>query len=269
MALQTSRLAERGGRLIGDGRRALGLSQRDLSRRTGIPQSVISRFERGQACGIDLTRLEQLATALGGRVGLTFDAPFLADRVRQRDRVHAWCVGFVARRLRSAGWQVETEVEIEGAAGPGWIDVLAFHPESRWLLVIEVKTEIQDFGRIQRTLAWYEARAPKAARARGWAVDRTHACLLVLATEAVDLALSANRALAAAAFPARARNVAALVMNPGAAARPIGRSLAMIDPFGRRRDWVRPTRLDGRSTKAPHRDYASVVRRLGDRGAAR
>jgi hypothetical protein len=36
----------------------------------------------------------------------------------------------------------------------------------------------------------------------------------------------------------------------------------MIDPLSRRRDWLRPTRLDGRRTRAPHEDYAAVARRL-------
>jgi len=267
VATLSSPLAVRAGRIFGDARRALGLTQRDVEQRTGIPQSVISRFERGVPCSVDLTRVDRIGSALGGRVGLSFEAPFLADRVMQRDRVHARCVAYIAARLRADGWLVATEVEIEGGGGPGWIDVLAFDPGSGWLLVIEMKTEIHDFGRVQRTLAWYERRAVAAARTQGWRSWRTHAALLLLSTDAVDRALAINRALAGEAFPGRARHLAPFVASPGVAPAPAGRSLAVIDPFSRRRLWLRPTRLDGRRTMAPHADYAAVVRRLEGRRA--
>lgn len=45
-------------------RRAQGLSQAELGRRSGVNQSVISRLEAGQ-CGVDLRVLARLAEALG------------------------------------------------------------------------------------------------------------------------------------------------------------------------------------------------------------
>ena len=130
------------------------------------------------------------------------------------------------------------------------------------LLVIEVKTEIHDFGRIQRTLAWYERRAWSVARDRGWVVRRSHGALLLLATDAVDARLRENCHLADEAFPGRVVDLVALTNDPADAA-PVARSLGMIDPLSRRHDWLRPTRLDGRRARAPYEDYASVVRRLG------
>jgi transcriptional regulator with XRE-family HTH domain len=251
------------GRIVRSARFAIGWSQRELGRRAGLAQTAISRLERGLPTGLCLDDLERIATALGGTFRLMFDAPFLADRARQRDRVHARCVAHVASRLRRLGWIVETEVEIDGRNGPGWIDVLAFHVASGTLLVIEIKTEIHDFGRIQRTLAWYERRAVSAARDRGWVVRRSHGALLLLATDAVDARLRENRHLADEAFRGRAADLIALTTEPSAFAIPRARSLAMIDPLSRRHDWLRPTRLDGRRVRAPHEDYASVVRRLG------
>ena len=62
---------------VNQARRAAGLSQRELSRRTGVPQSAIARIERGQqvpradtlerlldACGFEL----RLGPARGGGV---------------------------------------------------------------------------------------------------------------------------------------------------------------------------------------------------------
>jgi len=250
------------GRRFRDARLAIGWSQRELGLRARVSQAAISRIERGQPSGLGLDEIERIAVALGGTLRITFETPFLADRARQRDSVHARCVAHVASRLRGLGWLVETEVEIDGRNGPGWIDILAFHAESGTLLVIEVKTEIHDFGRIQRTLAWYTRRAWLVARDRGWRVRRSHGALLLLATDAVDAPLRENRHLADEAFPGRAAALAELAADPARAAAPVERSLAMIDPLSRRHDWLRPTRLDGRRTRAPHEDYASVARRL-------
>lgn len=62
---------------VNQARRAAGISQRELSRRTGVPQSAIARIERGQqipradtldrlleACGFEL----RLGPARGGGV---------------------------------------------------------------------------------------------------------------------------------------------------------------------------------------------------------
>jgi hypothetical protein len=41
------------------------------------------------------------------------------------------------------------------------------------------------------------------------------------------------------------------------------RGLALVDPTSRRRDWLLPTRSDGRRSSLPYRDYADAARRLG------
>jgi transcriptional regulator with XRE-family HTH domain len=268
-SLPTPLLAITVGRMFRDSRRALGLSQREIEERTGISQSAQSRFERGLASAVDLRALDLLATALGGIVRITFDAPFLVDRAMQRDLVHARCIAYVARRLERFGWTVETEVEIAGSYGPGWIDILAFHPGSGRLLVVEVKTEIHDLGRIQRTLAWYESRSAAAARQRGWQVRTTHAALLILGTEVVDRDLHDNRQLLATAFPVRASELARFLEEPFANVPRRGRSLALIDPLSRRARWIGSTRLDGRRTPSAHADYAAVARALGQGSARR
>src|SRR5919107_834714 len=136
------RLAGDVGRLFREARCAIGWSQDELGLRSGVPQSKISRLERGVHSGVGVEELERLGRALGGRVRLELHAPFLADRERQRDLVHARCLGFVATRLAKAAWTPETEVEIGRSFGPGWIDVLAWHPASDTLLVVEFKTEV-------------------------------------------------------------------------------------------------------------------------------
>lgn len=43
-----------------------GLSQRDLERHTDVDQSTISRFERGERCGLRFARFARIVAVLGG-----------------------------------------------------------------------------------------------------------------------------------------------------------------------------------------------------------
>lgn len=246
--------------LIRDACLALGWSQRELSRRSGVPQTSISRFLKGRLDAVDLSQLSDIATATGARLRLLVDAPFLADRARQRDAVHARCIGFAARRLRAAGWQVATEVEIRASRGPGWIDALAFHPGSRRLLVMEIKTEIDDLGRIQRTLGWYQHEAWTAAARLGWRPRAATAVLLLLATRANDQRLRANAAIVREAFPTEAAGLRQVLTGSDASTGRWG--IAMIDPCSRASIWLRPTTLDRRHAQSPYENYAEVARRL-------
>ncbi len=49
---------------------------------------------------------------------------------------------------------------------------MAFDPRTRTLAVIEIKTQLDDLGQIERTLAWYEREAWAAARRLGWRPPR-------------------------------------------------------------------------------------------------
>jgi transcriptional regulator with XRE-family HTH domain len=140
-------------------RTALGWSQAELARRAGASQSVVSRIESGKLAGLSFAAATRLLEAMGGRLLVDVDRPYLGQRRLQRDAAHVRCVGHVARRLERAGWYVAREVEVGGDRSRGWIDVLAFHPRSRLVLVIEVKTELHDLGQVERQLGWYEREA--------------------------------------------------------------------------------------------------------------
>ena len=247
--------------MIRGARLTIGWSQVELGYRAHVPQSLISRLERGVHSGADFHDVQRIAKVLGGRFHVRLEAPFLADRGRQRDRVHAACIGYVLRHLRADGWRAELEVEIDGGFGPGWIDILAWHPLTGALLVIEIKTEIHDFGRVQRTLAWYERGAWVAARRLGWSPRRVQGALIMLDTAVVASALRASRALANAAFPERATSLAAFVADPRLASLR-GRAVATVDPVSRRSAWLRSTALDRRPTPPAYADYAEAARRL-------
>lgn len=248
------------GRMIRDLRHALRWSQLTLATRAGVSQSWVSRVERGECADVSIAAVERLLVAMGARLILDASAPFLAMS-RQRDAVHARCTSQVARRLEASGWEVATEVEVGGDRSRGWIDVLAWHPETGWLLVIEVKTELRDLGAIERSLNWYEREAWAAARRQGWRPRVVVGSLLLLATDAVDARVRDNRDALSRSFPTRARDLATIVTQGSLANASRARAIALIDPRSRRRVWLRPTRVDGRRSPAPYADYADFVRK--------
>lgn len=237
---------------IRDIRLAVGWTQGELAGRAKLSRPMVARVE-GADVNVSVDVVANLCDALGVRVGLQLDAPFLADRRRQREPAHARCIAYAQRRLEAEGWLTQREVEIAFGRSHGWIDILAFDPRTGTLLVVEIKTEIEDLGRIERTLAWYEREAWAAARRLGWRPRRVATLLLVLATEANDARLSANRDSLAQAFPVRA---------PDLPREPRSRGIALIDPRSRARSWLIRTRLDGRRSIAPYADYSAFMRAL-------
>jgi transcriptional regulator with XRE-family HTH domain len=248
------------GILIAELRRSIGWSQRELAARAGVSQGLVSAIENGRLATITFATATRLLEAMGARLIVDVAPPFLGDRQLQRDPAHVRCVTHVARRLGKAGWQVATEVEIGGDRSRGWIDILAFHPVTRLVLVVEIKTEIRDLGAIEQTLGWYERESWAAARRRGWRPSQSVGALIVLATTANDERFRQNRDALAYGFPMRARELSTLVSTGVVSSGP-RRAVAMIDPGSLRADWLRRSGLDGRRSPAPYDDYADFMRR--------
>lgn len=246
-------------RTVRDVRRALGWSQRELARRAEIAQSTVCRIERATLGDLTLDTAALNLDVLGVRVSLDLRAPFIAGRERQRDAGHARCVAYVARRLRRLGWTVLTEVEIVTGSSHGWVDGLAYRESDGLMLVIEVKTELADIGRLQRQVSWYERAAWDAAHRRGWRPRHAISAALVLATEQAIERIGDNRELLRQSFPLDARDLGLLVAGRGSASQ--GRALAAIDPYNRSRRWLLATPLNGRLRPPAYADYADFMRR--------
>lgn len=235
----------------------LDISQAELAQALGVSRSLVAAYESGRRVP-DLDMVERIARAMDVRLGLDLRRPVVLGTARESDLLHARCSGHAGRRLASAGLQVAREVGIVDGRMRGWIDLLAFDTRTGRLLIIEIKTAIDDVGVIERQIDWYERGAISAARDRGWDVHGVTSWLLVLATEEVDAALARQRDVFAAAFPERAATMRAMLTSGMQG----GRGLALIDPARRRSEWLLSTRLDGRRTAAPYLDRADAIRRL-------
>jgi hypothetical protein len=211
---------------------------------------------------VDLATVGRIFDLMGCRLDLRVEAPFLADRRRQADPAHAHCVAYFVRRLTAAGWVAKREVEISNARSHGWIDVLAYRAADRVLLVVEMKTEIEDLGRIERAMTWYEHEAPLACGRLGWLVRSVVGALIVLDTGATQTRLRLNRDALAQTFPMPPDVLRRIVEFPGVAIGRPARAIVAIDPSSRRSQWLRPTILHGGRGPAAYADYADFMRHL-------
>jgi Predicted transcriptional regulators len=246
-------------RLCRDNRIRLRLTQLQLADAVGVSRGYLANIERGHA-NPSLELVERIANALDLEIELVARTPIVIGGGRQLDLVHARCSGHVDGRLRGAGWLTAREVEIIHSRSHGWIDLLAFDPNTGTLLVVEIKTRLDDVGAIERQLGWYERSAFEVARRLAWRPRRVLGWLLILASEEVEDALRSNRALMAQAFPTRAKAMSGLL--DGTDHRGLGRGIALIDPTSKRRNWLGLSRIDGRRSPAPFTDYGDAARRL-------
>ena len=233
---------------------ARGLTQRQLSDRACVPQSVISAVEAGE--GGEIATLERICVALDGVLRLEAHLPYAGDGSRQVDLGHARCVGAARRLLVASGYRCATEQEVVDGPWRGRIDLLGFDMASRRLVVVEVKTELHDAGGLERQVDRYARLSLTVARRHGWRVREVAVAVLVLATTEADAFLIANREVMAGAFPTRGRAAIECILD----GEPIrGRMLLLIDPCRRGRRVVCRARTDGRRTPAPYRDYRAFV----------
>lgn len=177
-------------------------TQEALGARAGLSRGAIARIEQGRASRVTVATLERVAGALGARilVKVLWQGEGLERLVDGR---HAAVVEEIVRALRAAGWTVATEVSFNEFGERGSIDIFAFHPETRSILVVEVKTVIGDAQELQSTLDRKVRLAPKLARDRGWRATSVSKLLVVVDTRSNRQQAAALAATFDTAFPAR------------------------------------------------------------------
>jgi len=149
-------------------RRRRRWTQARLGAEAGVSRAVIHRIERGLADRVTVRTLTRVTTARGATLSL--HAGWHGERLDRRlDADHAALVEAAARLLLSHGWEVATEATFNVYGERGSIDLLAVHPPTGSLLVIEVKSVVPD---VQATLVGIDRKArlgSQVARERGWA----------------------------------------------------------------------------------------------------
>ena len=124
-------------------RRQLRLTQAQLATMARVSASSLGRIERGEAGTVALGTVDRVVSALGARLRVRIEwHGEVLDRLA--DAAHAELQNAFADLLRAAGWSVAVEVSFNHYGDRGRCDVLAFHPATGILAVVEVKTAIGD-----------------------------------------------------------------------------------------------------------------------------
>jgi transcriptional regulator with XRE-family HTH domain len=190
-------------------RRRKKLSQRQLAQKLGCSQQTLSRLE-ADVRRAPIGFLESWGAALGAYVSIELR---VSGERAQFDKDHAALQNATAATLRRFGWLVESEVSFNHFGDRGRIDILAFHPVTRVLLVIEIKTMILDVQDVLGRLDVKTRIAPMLARERGWRVAATVPGLIIREGRTARRRVADHPALFSR-FGLRARAAGAWIRHP-------------------------------------------------------
>jgi hypothetical protein len=112
------------------------------------------------------------------------------------------------------GWIAEPEVSFSIYGERGVIDILAYHPERRALLLIELKTEIVDVQDLVGSMDRRRRLAPRIAAERGWPVDSVSTWVAIAENSTNRSRVDAHRTMLHRAFPAGGREIARWLRDP-------------------------------------------------------
>jgi transcriptional regulator with XRE-family HTH domain len=202
------------GRSLRSLRHRLGVRQIDIGRRSGVSQGVVSLIERGRLDRVSLRRLRRVAAELDAEVVIQVRWRG-GELSRLLDERHAWLGGRVAAELGRHGWTTVPEVTYAIHGQRGSIDLLAWHPPTRTLLVIEIKTEITS---AEETLRRHDEKvrlAPLIAAERfGWSPRVVGRVLVLPATSTARDRIARHAALFRRVYPTGTVGVRAYIRRP-------------------------------------------------------
>lgn len=187
---------------------------RDVAARSGLSPSTISRNERGAGPGTPVGTLVRHAAALGASLEMLVRWRG-ADLDRLVNAAHSALHEAVARLFgRLPGWIAVPEVSFSIYGERGVIDWLAWHPATRSLLVIELKTTLVDVQALLATIDRYVRLAPRIARERGWHPVTVSMWVLFEDSSRNRRAVAAHADVFRRVVPADGRVVRAWLRNP-------------------------------------------------------
>lgn len=191
-----------------------GLRQADIAQRAGVSQVTVSRIEHG------LIRNLQLGTVVRVLAALEMSLDLIprwrgGDLPRLLTAAHSRLHEVTARMLRRhPGWRFVPEVSFSIYGERGVIDILAFHPATGSVLVIELKSQLVDLEGLIGAVDRYRRLAPRIARERGWAARSVSAWVIFADTSTNRRRVAAHGAVLGAAFPETGRTVRAWLRDP-------------------------------------------------------
>lgn len=230
------------GRLVRAVRRQRGWRQLDCAAAAEVHRSTWSRLELGNLDRLSLATLRACLAVVAVRLEL---APRWrggeADRLMDED--HAAMTAALHRRLDRWRWLVKEEVSFNHYGDRGRVDLLAFHPATRTLLIVEVKTEIADAQKLLGSLDVKRRLAPVLARMAGWPQPATVAVLLLVAESSTNRRRVQRLAPLFSGFRRRGRSALGWLRRPTPPSEPMLIFTDLSSAHGGHVRRVGPTRI--------------------------
>lgn len=189
--------------------------QQDVAHHAGVHRTVISNIERGRLQSVSIGTILAVARALDLQVSLTarWHAGDLDRLVNGRHaRLHESVARWFAEELPD--WVLEPEVSFSIYGERGVIDIVAWHPGLRALIVIELKTDIVDVNQLIGQMNQRRRLAREIARDRGWDPLTISVWVIVANGRTNRARLAAHRTVLRNAFPLDGRSMQAWLRRP-------------------------------------------------------
>jgi transcriptional regulator with XRE-family HTH domain len=192
-----------------------GWRQDDLSVRAAVSRSTISRIERGQFDHVTFSAIMAVSRALGIRTQLVAQWQG-GDLDRLVNGGHARLHESVARWFGESlpGWILNPEVSYAIRGERGVIDIVAWHPTHRALIVIELKTDIVDVNDLIGSMDRRRRLAMEIAEARGWHPLTVSSWVIIADSRTNRARLAAHRSMLRNAFPVDGRSMNGWLRQP-------------------------------------------------------
>lgn len=191
------------------------LRQEDLGISAKVSRGSISRVERGHLDTLSLRTLRAIAATLDIRLEMQ---PRWrgGDLDRMLNQRHSALHESVAQAFGRdfPAWALAPEVSFSIWGERGLIDLLAWHPGARALVVIELKTEIADANELVGTVDRKRRLARQIARDRDLDPATVSVWVIVSGSRTNRRRIAAHAAMFRTAFPADGRSIKAWLGHP-------------------------------------------------------
>jgi hypothetical protein len=190
------------------------LTQKVLSEKCGVPRWKIGKIEADLLDQLRFEEVERSLAALGAE--LEVRARYRgAEAERLLDEIHARIVRRVVELLRRYGWQTRVEITFSEWGERGSYDILAWHPASMALIVVEVKSEL---GSIEGTLRPMDVKVRLARTIAldrfGWRARLVAQVLVLPEDRSARRAVARHETVLRAALPATSRQLRSWLRRP-------------------------------------------------------
>lgn len=205
-----------------------GWRQSDVARRAGRSASVVSLIEHGRLDEVAPATLRRVAAVLGIRVETMVRLPH-GEVDRLLNAGHAALHEELARYLDTLpSWLHAPEVSFAIYGERGVIDILAYHPPTRSLLVIELKTELVAVEDLLATMDRRLRLAASIGRDRGWDASTVSGWVVLTESDTNRRRARSLGSVLRSALPADGRTMRSWLRRPAGSIR----ALSFWDNFG-------------------------------------